>query len=249
MDAIRGAANGGRATFGSWISIGDPLSAEMMARAGFDWLILDAQHGGVNQGNLLSLIQASELGGTRALVRVSANEGAQIMRALDLGAAGVIVPMVSTPEQARDAVAPTRYPPYGNRSFGRVRNYYAAEGGAETAPLCFVMIETAEAIANLDAIAATPGLDGLFVGPIDLALSMGHGPSPNLAAPVVEAMGKVVAAARTHGIIAGAATMPDNAKEMLDLGMGFLSLGADAGFLRRGAASEIEKAMGWLGLV
>lgn len=237
---------GDRPSFGSWVTIGNSVSAEVMARAGFDWLILDAQHGGVNPGNLLGLIQAVELGGTRALVRVSQNDPAEIMRALDLGAAGVVVPLVSTPEQAALAAGAMRYPPAGFRSFGKVRSYYEPDGST-IEPLCFVMIETVEALQNLDAIAATPGIDGLFVGPADLGLSMGHAVGAQVPDAVMAAIGEIVDCCQRHGIVPGGASFgPENAQAQLDLGMRFLTLGADAGFVRRGAAAEVARAREWL---
>lgn len=243
MDKIRTAAAEGRATWGSWVTIGDTLSAELMGRAGFDWLILDGQHGGVNAGNMLPLLQAAALGGTPALVRVTWNDPSQIMRALDLGAAGVVVPMISTAAQAHAAMQSVRYPPAGIRSYGRVRNYYGPAEEGEMEPLCFVMIETAEALENLDAIAATPGIDGFFIGPVDLAISMGFGPTMSPPAEVMQAIGRIADAAKRAGIICGAATLgPDNAKAVLDMGVGFLTLGSDAGFLRRGAAEEVARA-------
>lgn len=223
-------------SFGSWVSIADPLCVELMARAGFDWLILDAQHGAINDGNLLGLLQAAELGGTPAYVRVKWNAPAEIMRALDLGAAGVIVPMVSNAEEAQRAARAIRYPPDGFRSYGPVRGHH------RRAPQCFVTIETVEAMSNLDAIASTPGVDGLFVGPVDLAISMGFAPSYVLPNAVIEAIKDIVAAAQRHGIIAGAATLPDIAETMVNIGMRFLTLGADAGFIRRGAEAEVMRA-------
>ncbi|MBU6266705.1 MAG: hypothetical protein KGN34_04130 [Sphingomonadales bacterium] len=236
---------GDKPEFASWITLGDAVVAEVMARAGFDWLILDGQHGAVNPGNLLGLLQAVDLGGTRALVRVSANDPAEIMRALDLGAAGVVVPLVSTAEEAARAARACRYPPHGMRSFGRVRSYYAG-GDAAPAPVCWVMIETAEALANLDAIAATPGVHGLFVGPADLGLSMGYPPGAQVAEPVMAAIAQVVAACERHGATPGSASFgPENAQALLDLGMRFVTLGADAGFVRRGAAAEVARARAW----
>jgi len=171
----------------------------------------------------------------------------QIMRAMDLGALGVIVPMVSTGEQARIAAQATRYPPHGNRSFGPVRNYYGAPGGAPQEPLCMVMIETAEAIDNLDAIAATPGVDGLFVGPVDLALALGLGAALAMPQQVIDAIGRVVEVCRKHGKISGCATlgMP-NAKAMMDSGVQFLTLGSEVGLIRRGGAADLAQIGEWL---
>lgn len=245
MRDVRLGAAEGRVSCGSWVSLGDPLSAEMMGRAGFDWLILDGQHGGVNEGNMLQLLQAVELGGTPGLVRVKWNDPAEIMRALDLGAAGVVVPMVSTAEAARTAVQAVRYPPLGIRSYGRVRNAYQAAADTPE-PLCIVMIETREALDNLDAIAGTVGVDGLFIGPIDLAISMGFGPSLEPPSEVMDAIEAIAAACVRHGVICGAATLgPDNAQAMRARGVTFLTLGSDAGFLRRGAAAEVARAREW----
>lgn len=247
MDKVREAAAAGRPSFGSWVTLASPVAVELMGKAGYDWVILDTQHGAITFDDLLGAIQALDLGGTRALVRVGWNDPMHIMRALDLGALGVIVPMVSTPEQALAAAQATRYPPHGIRSFGPVRNYYGpvAEGAPE--PLCFVMIETAEGLANVDAIAATPGVDGLFVGPVDLALALGMGPALVMPDALLLEIDKVVAAARKHGIISGCATLgAPNAKALMERGVQFLTLGNDAGLLRRGAAADLALAKEWL---
>jgi 4-hydroxy-2-oxoheptanedioate aldolase len=191
---------------------------------------------------MIDTLRAVELGRTQTLVRVPWCTADYIMRTLDLGAGGVIVPMVSNAEQAAIAAQACRYPPHGNRSFGKVRSYYSPEG--ETIePLCMVMIETAEAMDNLDAIAATPGVDGLFVGPVDLALSLGHGLSLQMSDAILDACGKVVDAARRHGRIAGCAALGnDNARQLADIGMTLLALGADSGFVRAGAAATVAFA-------
>ncbi len=246
MDAIRDADARGRPTFGSWISLRDSAAAEIMGKAGYDWVILDTQHGALGWDDLLGLMQALDLGATRALVRVGWNDPMQIMRALDLGAAGVIVPMVSTAEQARIAAQAVRYPPHGIRSYGQVRNYYAQRDEAAPEPLCMVMIETAEALDNLEAIAATPGVDGLFVGPVDLALSLGLGAALTMPEPVLAAIDDVVAACGRHGVIPGCAALGlDNARALAQRGVSFVALGADAGLLRRGAAADLAQARGW----
>jgi 4-hydroxy-2-oxoheptanedioate aldolase len=246
MGKVREALAAGRPSYGSWVTLDSALGAEVMGKAGFDWLILDCQHGAVHVGNLLSLIQAVELGGTRAIVRVGWNDESQIMRALDLGAYGVIVPMVSTPEEARRAAAAVCYPPAGIRSFGKVRSYYTAVGQDEPEPLCLVMIETAEAMQNLDEIAATPGVDGLFVGPMDLAISLGLGPAMPMTAEVLAAAGDVIAVCRKHGKISGSATLgADNARQLVEMGLTFVPLGNDTGFIRRGATAQLANAQGW----
>lgn len=244
MDKVREAVAAGRPTFGSWVSIADQVSLELMGKAGFDWVILDTQHGAITWDDLLPAMQALDLGGTRALVRVGWPDAMQIMRAMDLGALGVVVPMVSTAEQARLAAQAIHYPPHGVRSFGAVRNYYAA-GGAKTEPLCLVMIETAEALENLDAIASTSGVDGLFVGPVDLALSLGLGPALTMPAEVLSAIDGVVAACRRHGVISGCAAL-GNGEALMDRGVQFVATSSDIGLIRRGVAADVAQAKGWI---
>ncbi|MDG2002968.1 MAG: aldolase/citrate lyase family protein [Novosphingobium sp.] len=242
MDTIREAVAAGRATIGTWLAIGEGVAAEAMGRAGFDYVCLDGQHGGIDMRNLADTLRAIELGGTQTMVRVPWCSSDQIMRVLDLGAGGVIVPMVSTAEEAAIAAQATHYPPLGIRSFGPVRSYYSADG-EKAEPLCFVMIETAEAMENLDAIAATPGLAGLFVGPVDLALSTGLGLSLEMSDQVLEAIDKVVAACAKNDIIPGCAALsPDNARQLVERGMRFVPVGSDVAFLRQGAAEVVALA-------
>ena len=246
MDKVREAFAAGRPSFGSWVMLTDTVAAEIMGRAGFDWVILDTQHGGIGWDRLVPVIQALDLSGTRALVRVGWNDPMQIMRALDLGALGVVVPMVSTPGQAHTAAQAARYPPHGIRSFGPVRNPYLAANAPAAEPLCFVMIETAEALDHLDAIAGTPGVDGLFVGPIDLALSLGLGPAFIMPEQVLDAIGNVVAACRRHGKIAGCPSIGlPNARALVDRGVTFVAIGSDTGFIRRGAAQDLGEMRQW----
>ena len=238
LDAIRL----GELSFGVWQCIPSTLSAELLARAGFDWILIDLQHGGAGWGDLLPLVQAIELGGALPFVRVGWNDSAQIMRALDIGAAGVVVPMVSTAEEAKQAAAATRYPPQGIRSFGPTRNFYDTTHLDQRA-LCFVMIETAEGLANADVIAATPGIDGLFVGTIDLALSLGQGLGAGLDSVMLAAMDRVVASCALHRKVAGCVAITPNAAETLAArGMRFLAIGADIGFLDQGAKRDAERA-------
>jgi 4-hydroxy-2-oxoheptanedioate aldolase len=240
-DKVREAVKAGRPSFACWMTLADPLAAEAMGRAGYDSVILDAQHGGVTWDNLLGALQALDLGGTRAFVRVGGVDPAQIMRAMDLGALGVIVPMVSTAEQARISAQAIRYPPHGIRSFGMVRNYYSVQPMAFE-PLCMVMIETAEALLNLDEIAATPGVDGLFVGPMDLALSLGLKPTMEMPAAVLDAIARVVAACRKHGKISGSASLGlPNAQALIEHGVQYIAQGNDLAFLRKAAANELEQ--------
>lgn len=232
---------------GAWVAVGSTVTAELMGAAGYDFLIVDTQHGSISPHDLLSMLQAIEGKGTPPLVRVNWAEPAQIMRALDLGAAGVVVPMVSTAEQARIAAESCRYPPRGNRSFGPVRSFYSPEG-AVADPICLVMVETAEAMDNLEAIAATPGVDGILVGPVDLALSLGldFAGAFTMSPQVFEAMDKVVDACHRHNIIAASAAVSLlNAQELVKRGVQMVASGADSLFVRMGAAADLKEMRSW----
>jgi 4-hydroxy-2-oxoheptanedioate aldolase len=240
MNRIREALAEQRPSFGAWAVLPGSLSAELMGGAGFDWVIVDAQHGGLVVGDLVPVIQALQLGGTPAVVRVPWTDPPTIMRVLDFGATGVLVPMVNTAEDARAAAAAMRYPPDGIRSYGQTRPRYASTAEANADVVLLVMIETVEALAHVDEIAATPGVDGLFVGPVDLGLSLGlpldfTGRNPT----VVEAADKVVAAARRAGKFAGGvSSSAEHAEDLVGRGVSFITLGADVGYLRAGIGRD-----------
>jgi 4-hydroxy-2-oxoheptanedioate aldolase len=240
MNRIREALAGGRTSFGAWSTLPGSLAAEMMGRAGFDWVIIDAQHGGLTTSDLLPMIQALQLGGTPAVVRVPWTDAATIMRVLDFGATGVIVPMVNTAEEARLAASAMRYPPDGIRSFGPTRGGYATPSEANQDVVLLVMIETAEALQRVDEIAATPGVDGLFLGPVDLGLSLGRPLDwTGSDAVVAEATDKVVAAAARAGRFVGTVSFgPDNARDLVRRGIRFLTIGADMGYIRAGVTQD-----------
>jgi 4-hydroxy-2-oxoheptanedioate aldolase len=244
-DRMRRNLSAGLPTFAAWMSIGDSFCAEVLGRAGYDCVVLDAQHGGITWESMGRLVQALDLNQTPGIVRVPSTDQAGIMRALDLGAAGVIVPMVSNEAQAQTAAEATRYPPQGLRSFGMVRNHYGVQTNSFQ-PLCLVMIETAEAMSNLDAIAAVPGVDGLFVGPVDLALSLGLGPILDMRDEVLGSIESVVSICRLHKKICGSASLGlPYARALLDRGVQLVAQGSDIGFVRRGAASELETLHAW----
>ena len=245
MNPIRTVLNGGGATLGSWYGIRCNLIAERYGAVGFDWVIVDLQHGTASWDGLLSLLQSLQLGGTRSLVRVTGHDPAEIGRALDIGAIGVVVPLVSTPEEARLVANATRYPPAGTRSIGQARNTLGGDS-LKHDPFCVVMIETVEGMSNLDAIVATPGVDCVLLGGADLAVSMGlpheqiYSASPP--PPVVEAMEKIVAACERHGKVAGnAAVDAADAKGLLSRGIRFIPIGAAAVFLTTAAKRELAE--------
>ena len=246
MNVIQQAIADGRPSCGLWGASPSQSSAEALGRGGLDWVLLDMQHGAVCPADLLPLIQAVELGGGNVVVRVMENNPGLIMRALDLGAVGVVVPMVSTPAQARAAAEATRYPPLGTRSFGPVRRYYETAAG-KTAPTLLVMIETAEALDAVDDIAATPGVDGLFVGPVDLGLALGRGLAASSRGDAVDhEIDLVVAAADRHGIIAGVAGLgADHAESLLARGARLVTVGSDLGYLVAGLTRDAQRVREW----
>ncbi len=234
------AKTSGTATIGAWLTLGNTYVAELLGKMSFDWIVIDRQHGSIEWDMVGPAIQALELGGSSALVRVDWNEPSLIMRALDLGAAGVVVPMVSSAGEASRAAEAARYPPRGIRSFGPTRNYYSADA-EQVEPACIVMVETREGMANIEAIAATPGVDGIFIGPADLALALEVPISLPMHSSVLGAIDQMVAACRNAGVLAGAASFDiQSAEDFSRRGVRLLTLGADVGYLKRGALQDID---------
>lgn len=233
-----------------WLTIGHPLLAEVLAHAGFDAVTVDAQHGAVSDGELLSVLQAISTTPAVPLVRVAWNEPAQVMKALDFGAYGVIAPMIETAADVRRLVAACRYPPVGRRSYGPTRAAYY--GGADYAShandtvLAIAMIETRAALEAIDEILAVPGLDMLFVGPADLSQALGGPPGADFEeGPVPEALDRILERCRGHGTPAGVfCRSPAYARAMLRRGFSFVTVDSDAGYVRRGAAEALRVVMG-----
>jgi 4-hydroxy-2-oxoheptanedioate aldolase len=248
MTDLRTIWSEGRASLNGWCSIGNPFTAEIMAAGGFDSLTVDMQHGALDYADLLPMLQAMRASGATLLARIPWLDAGQVMRALDAGVMGVICPMIGTAEQAARLVSYMRYPPDGVRSYGPTRAVFAHGGdyaaSANARVLAFAMIETAEGLANLDSIAGTPGLDGIYVGPNDLTLSVSEG---RLAAgldreePEIQAHLRAIAAAcRRHGRIAaihcGTAAY---AARAIGWGYRMTTVGGDVRFLSAGAAEAV----------
>src|SRR5215831_12629669 len=188
-----------------WLSISHPFTAEIMARQGFDALNVDMQHGLTDMANLWPMLQAISQTDTVPVVRVAWNDPAAIMKALDLGAYGIIVPLINTADEAAKAVAACRYPPVGMRSSGPVRamHYGGADYQAKANDeiVVMAMIETKEGLANLNAICATPGLDAVYIGPSDLSFALGLAPRGDNPDPVhMATCDRIRDAAHKHGI-------------------------------------------------
>ena len=189
-----------------WLSVSHWFTSEIMARQGFEARCVDLQHGTAERKDVGPMLQAiSQTDTSTCVVRVAWNEPAAIMKALDLGAYGIIVPLVNTAEEAAMAVAACRYPPVGMRSNGPVRalHYggadYVANANGEI--VIMAMIETKEGLANLDAICATPGVDAVYIGPADLSFALGLAPRGDNPDPLhLATCDKILAAAQQHGI-------------------------------------------------
>jgi len=188
-----------------WLSVSHGFTAEVMARQGFDALCVDLQHGTAEMRDVAPLLQAISQTDTVPVVRVAWNEPAAIMKALDLGAYGIIVPLVNTAAEAAMAVAACRYPPVGMRSNGPVRAVHYGGGDyvakANDEIVVMAMIETKEGLANLEAICATPGLDAVYIGPADLSFALGLPPRGDNPDPLhLATCDKILAAAHKAGI-------------------------------------------------
>ena len=245
---VKRALREGRPTAGSWISLCSGLGAEVMSRAGFDWLLIDMEHGHGDYQTLLAQLQAIEGSETIPIVRVQANDAAVIKRVLDLGAYGVMVPLVSSRADAEAAVRATRYPPAGIRGiagshraggYGRHSAEYWKRANDEI--LVVAQIETHSALEDVEAIAAVPDLDVLFVGPADLSAALGHMGNPGH--PEVQAaMTRVEAAARAHKRALGNITRSwEQAKELYGKGYQFLTLCSDVSLMTQGAQGLLER--------
>jgi len=240
----------GRPALNGWLSIGNGFTAEIMAAQGYDSLTIDAQHGALTPHDLLPMLQAIRASGVTPMVRVPWNEPGVIMKALDLGAYGLICPMVNSAADAEAFVRCLRYPPRGERSFGPTRVAFAAgsDYGAKANDqiIGFAMIETQAAMDNLDAIAATPGLDGLYIGPADLTLSLSNGrlaPGFDRQEPeMIAAIRRILAAAKANGIRAGLhCGTPDYAAQAIGWGFDMVTVGGDARFLAASAGASVAR--------
>lgn len=227
----------GRASIGSSMMLPGSFTAEIMGSLGFPWVLVDLQHGANNWESILPVIQALELSGTSALVRVGHADPSQIMRALDMGAIGVVVPMINTAAEAAVAAASAKYPPLGKRSFGPVRKQYGKMDNLAD-PLCFAMIETREGLDNLSSIAMTAGIDGIILGPGDLAIDLGLGLGEKVPAQVMDAAEAIVSTCRRYGKIPGSFSFAsDMTRSLLGIGMQMLAAGGDLQFLIEGGRS------------
>ena len=217
-----------------------PALAERMGVMGVESITLDMQHGSVEDAHLLGMLQAIRAGGALPLARLAWNRPELIMKALDYGLEGLICPMIDSAAEAAAFVRAAKYPPIGNRSFGPFRADLHHDGDyfadANDATLCFVMIETAGAVDQLEAIAATPGLDGLFIGPWDLSVSLGLKERANFADPKLsEVLDRVVAVGKRNGLFTGVFTIrPSDMEGLIGRGFDLITCGTEDVIFQRG---------------
>ena len=235
----------GEAVVNGWLSIPSAFSAEVMAHQGFDSLTVDMQHGVIDYQVAVTMLQGISTTGAMPMARVPWNDPARLMKILDAGAYGVICPMVNTRAEAEALVRACKYPPRGYRSWGPVRAsiYAGADYGdhANDDIVVMPMIETAEAMKNLDEILSVPGVDGVYVGPSDLSLALGLKPRLDQTdAPVVEAQQKIAEACKRHGVVAGIHNSTATyALKMIAQGYQFVTLASDSRHMAMKAAEEV----------
>jgi 4-hydroxy-2-oxoheptanedioate aldolase len=245
-DRVRARWAAGETAFATWLTLDSPAAATAVASAGFDAVVVDLQHGYATLDSLPLLLAAIQQTEAMPFIRAAWNHPADLMRALDLGARGVICPMVGSRAEAETFVAACRYPPAGIRSYGPLHAAFgrghAQTTAANDAVLLFAMIETADGFANLEEIAATTGLDGLFVGPADLSLGLGLDTFADFADPtLLKALDAVVVAATAHGLVPGIhAPSPSGAAAMADRGFRFVSSAVDEDLLRDAAEAALR---------
>jgi 4-hydroxy-2-oxoheptanedioate aldolase len=236
----------GEVQFGLWMSMASPVASEALSLAGFDWLAFDAEHAPVEISELQALLQAAAVGGSSCVTRPAWNDKVLIKRVLDIGAQTVLVPFVQTAEEARAAVAATRYPPEGVRGvagatrasrYGQAPDYFAT---ANDETCLLVQLETREALEQLEEIAAVQGVDGVFIGPSDLAASLGHLGNP-AAAPVQAALedaaARVIAAGKAPGVLA---TTVEDALRYRRWGYRFIAAAVDIGLMMKAARQTVQ---------
>jgi 4-hydroxy-2-oxoheptanedioate aldolase len=252
MEGFRRLIQQEKPTIGGWCSLPGGFTAEVMANSGFDWACIDLQHGMITSADLLPMLQAFATTHTPVAVRVGWNDPSKIMKALDSGAQAVIVPLVDTPDQARAAVRACRYPPLGIRSWGPTRSRLGVPNltpaTADKATVLLVMLETENAVARLPEILDTEGVDGIFVGPNDLALTNGRSlprdASPEELAQQEGQIQIIIETAQAHGKIAGInCASVEVARKRAEQGFRLLAISSDIAFLVAGGR-QVVTALG-----
>jgi 2-keto-3-deoxy-L-rhamnonate aldolase RhmA len=250
MKNLREKLSNGETVLGCFLNLGSPLTAEMVGKAGFDFVVIDIEHGSGTEANILHQLQALEHTGAAAVIRVESHERQRSHRVLDLGAHGIMFPRVNTAAEARACVAALRYPPLGVRGVASMnracefglsfRNYVES---SKDVLLGVLQIETAEAVENVEEIAAVDGANVLFIGPLDLSMSLGilgQFDHPKFG----EALERTATAARQHGKSTGVLMpKPDDFERFYKLGFRFLASGSDGAMVNNAARSLAQTLM------
>ena len=246
-NAFKQALSSFQRQIGLWSGLCSPMVAEIIAGAGFDWIVIDGEHAPNDIPSLLAQLQAMRGGTAEPVFRVPWNDPVMIKRALDVGARSLLVPLVQSAEEARKAVAAARYPPLGIRGvavgpratdYGRIQGYHA---NAYLDTCVVVQLESRAALTEIEAIAAVEGVDGLFIGPSDLAADFGQlgNPShPEVQAAVKDAVERIRAAGKSAGTLSGNV---DAVERLISLGFNFTAVGSDVGLLARAAESAVAR--------
>lgn len=246
-NAFKRALRAGTPQIGLWSSLSSNYTVEVIAGAGFDWILLDSEHSPADIENLLTQLQAAAPYPTHPVVRIPWNDMVTIKRVLDIGAQSLLVPYVSTADEAKAAVSYTRYPPAGVRGvagttratrFGRIPDYARR---AHDQICLLVQVETQGALDNIEAICGIDGVDGVFIGPADLHASLGHPgeiANPNVKPMIDDAIRRIRKAGKAPGILT---PNEADARHWLDCGALFVAVGADVGILARGAEALAAK--------
>lgn len=248
---VRERLRAGQPTVGCFLGLESASVAELMARAGYDWLVIETEHNGLDAAEVEAMLRAVEGSETIPLVRVPSANPVDIQRALDLGSMGVVVPMVRTPAEAVTIVRATRYPPAGARSWGPLRasrftldsRDYMARANENI--LVALILETREAVENLEEIVGVEGIDAIVLGPADLGFAYGEnfldGPGPNVAA----ATERMIEVCRRHGVACGVGSAnPEEVVRWRDRGCTFLTFGPDYALLLRAIAEGLLRIRG-----
>lgn len=254
LPALAGRLGSGEILYCGWVMMPAPPVAEIIARSGFDGVILDMQHGLLDTGSVARSIDAVALAGKPTIVRVALGDDATAARALDMGAEAIIAPMINSVEDAQRLAAATKYPPVGERSWGPVRamtlqgvgepSHYLGSGNRTC--LTFAMIETVRALDALDAILAVEGIDGVFVGPMDFSVSLSAGRRIGLDDPAIEApLRHIAERTGAAGKIAGIyAPTGEWARTFRGFGYRLIAIASDQAYLASGAAEALKVARG-----
>lgn len=241
----------GRPVINGWCSIGSPVVTEAFAGAGWDSVTIDVQHGLIGYSEMLAMLQALTASRVGAMVRVPWNAPWEVMKALDAGAEAIICPMINDAAECEAFVRACRYPPDGNRSYGPTRAAlvggpdYAAAANAHIVALA--MIETRAGLDNVEAIVATPGLDGVYIGPSDLSLALGGPPGQDSDDPMrLAAFDRILAACKARGLKTGVHTSSvAYSQAMIRRGFDLVTVGADLRYLM-GARREVAQMRDWM---